>query len=307
MNITRPGTYFPSAPLLAALLVFAACQQEKHAAVPAGPPARIVSLSPSITREIVDLGSGGRLVGVTSYDDLRESGITVVGTLVQPNLEAIVVLEPDIVLYSAEDGLVQNIDRISAAGIAVYGFGRNRNFEDICGNYHALAGMLGRTDEAVRNVGRYRDMLGRLKKTGGTAGRPLVVFLVSCRPLIAASADSFIGHMVHDAGGRCAYDGGGRPHPPVSLESLVAADPDVIIAMTGGDDTADFFRQLSREFRDLKSVSRGRLHDIPPDTVPYYTPADYVRSVGRISRILGAPMDAPKASPGTGAGTQKKP
>ena len=276
--------------LCAALLApLFSCLPEKHAPLPAGPIARIVSLSPSISREIVDLGSGNLLVGVTSYDDMRDTGVEVVGTLVQPNLEKILMLKPDIVLYSSEDGLVQNIDRISGAGVAAYRFGRNRNFADICGNYLTLGGMLGRTTEAVRNADRYRGILAGMKQAGSVAGRPLVVFLVSCRPLIAASSDSFIGQVIQDAGGRCAYQGGGRPHPPVSIESLIATDPDVIVAMAGGDDTKDFFRLLAREFSGLKSVSRGRMFEITPDTIPYYTPADYVASVARISRILKNP------------------
>ena len=113
-----------------------------------------------------------------------------------------------------------------------------------------------------------------------------MVFLVACRPLIAASAHSFIGRIIHDAGGRPAYAGGGRAHPPVSIESIVEADPDVIIAMTGGDDTGEFFSMLSRDFRRLKAVAGGRLYTIPPDTIPYYTPADYLASVERISCIL---------------------
>jgi ABC-type Fe3+-hydroxamate transport system substrate-binding protein len=286
----RPALLWP-------LLLILSCLPEKHAAVPAGPIARIVSLSPSISREIVDLGAGGLLVGVTSYDDVRGRGIKVIGTLVQPNLETIVMLRPDIVFYSGEDGLVQNIGRISGAGVATHRFGRNRNFNDICGNYTALAGMLGRLPAAQKKVNGYREILDRLKKRGRAAEPPLVVFLISCTPLIAASADSFIGQIIGDAGGRCAYGGAGRPHPMVSMESLVQTDPDVIIAMTGGDDVDDFFRRLSRDFKDLAAVSHGNMHAISPDTIPFYTPSDYVKSVERISYILEKSLTGARLPP----------
>ncbi|MBN1497224.1 MAG: ABC transporter substrate-binding protein [Spirochaetes bacterium] len=274
------------AALLAALALLAACVPEKPAPGPAGRINRVVSLSPSISRQIVDLGAKRLLVGVTSYDDIRGGGIDVVGTLVQPNFERIIMLKPDVVFHSAEDGLVQNIDRISGAGVASYRFGRNRNFDDICDNYLELASLLGLGREGRRKIAGYRDRLGRVRQTAGAAERPIVVFLVACRPLIVASAHSFIGRIIHDAGGRPAYDDGGRAHPPVSIESVIETDPDVIIAMTGGDDTREFFSMLSRDFRRLKAVAGGRLYDIPPDTIPYYTPADYLASVERISGIL---------------------
>lgn len=274
------------AAFLTALALLSACAPERSAPVPAGRITRVVSLSPSISRQIVDLGAKRLLVGVTSYDDIRGGGIDVVGTLVQPNFERIIMLKPDAVFHSVEDGLVQNIDRISGAGVASYRFGRNRNFDDICNNYLELASLLGLGSEGLSKIAGYRDRLGRIRKTARAPERPVVVFLVACRPLIAASAHSFIGRIIHDAGGRPAYAGGGRAHPPVSIESIVEADPDVIIAMTGGDDTGEFFSMLSRDFRRLKAVAGGRLYAIPPDTIPYYTPADYLASVERISCIL---------------------
>ena len=86
----------------------------------------LVSLSPSITREIVDLSQARVIMGVTSFDDYRASGVEVIGTLIQPNIEKIVALSPDIVLSSWEDGLVQNVDRLVEAGIPVWRFKRNR-------------------------------------------------------------------------------------------------------------------------------------------------------------------------------------
>ncbi|HQJ69976.1 MAG TPA: ABC transporter substrate-binding protein [Spirochaetota bacterium] len=273
--------------LPAAFSLYCSPEKEGTAPLPAAP--RIVSLSPSISRQIDDLGRREVLAGVTSYDDFSRTGIEIVGTLVQPNLEAIIRLGPDIVLLSSEDGPVQNIDRLNDAGVRVYRFGRNRNFSDICHNYLRLAAMLGKEPEARKNIARYSGMLDRYgtRRRSAKRGRPAAVaFFLSHRPLIAASEGSFIAQVIRDAGGVCVYSGTRGSYPPVSLESLVEYDPDVIIYMAGDDEGNDFFSRLSRDFRSLRVVKNGTFYIIDPDTIPYYTPADYVKSVERVAEIL---------------------
>ncbi|MBN2158426.1 MAG: ABC transporter substrate-binding protein [Spirochaetes bacterium] len=271
-------------PALACMLLFCAPAGEGRTAP--GRIGRIVSLSPSITRQIVDLDAAKLLAGVTSYDDYRRPGVAIVGTLVQPNIERIIMLEPDIVLFSEEDGQVQNVERIARTGLGVCRFRRNRDFTGICENYLDLGRMVGRERKALSALRRYREDLDRIKKTGMAGRRTSVAFFVSCRPLIAASPDSFVGKIIRDAGGACAYGGTGRPYPLVSMESLLDADPDLIILMAGEGDAGIFIRELSEDFGSLRAVAGGNIHAIPPDTIPYYTPGDYVASAETIARII---------------------
>jgi iron complex transport system substrate-binding protein len=271
------------------LVLFPVCAPENKTAAAEGPISRIISLSPSISREIDDLGAGGLLVGVTSYDDYRDRGMEVVGTLMQPNIEKIIMLKPDLVLFSAEDGLVQNAGRLIDAGVAAHRFARNKNFDDILNNYLILADILGKEDTARKKIGKYREMRDRVKSAGlsDTAPqRPHAVFLLSCSPLIVASADSFIGQIIRDAGGTCFSEGGGGPHPLISVETLVVSDPDLIITMTGDEDTGYFFRRLAADFGELRAMRYGNIFSISDDNIPYYTPADYVKSLEKMAVMM---------------------
>ncbi len=256
--------------------------------------ASLVSLSPSITREIIDLSQSRTIIGVTSFDDYRAGGVEVVGTLIQPNIEKIVTLRPDIVVSSEEDGLVQNVDRVVRAGIPVLRLKRNRNFNDICDTFIQLGILLNREDQARQKARSYALQLMRIKeetlKALADSGKqdsqnalPHVAMFVSHRPLMAVSRDSYIGGIIADAGGVCAYGNLGRPFPLVSFESLVDLDPDVIISMAGGKD--DFFERLNA-FKQMKCVAKGRIYSISPDIISFYTPADYIKSVITVSRIL---------------------
>lgn len=275
--------------VLLLLVLLPACKQEKNMAPAGSPAARIISLSPSITREMVELGAQGLLIGVTSHDDYRGTGVEIVGTLIQPNIEKIILLRPDLVLYSAEDGLVQNVERLAEAGVATHRFAQNKNFDGICKNFLILADILGREDAAREKIKGYREMIDRIKGgrvSGAVLRRPLAAFLLSCSPLIVASTDSFIGQVIWDAGGKCPYGGGGRPHPLISIEALVESDPDLIISMSGGEDTSGFFRRLVADFKELKAVRNGNIFAIPADSIPYYTPADYVKSLGKVTAMI---------------------
>ncbi len=272
--------------MVAPFLLFLACASPEGAAPVPGRINRIVSLSPSLTRQVVDMGGGELIVGVTSFDGFSRGGCAVVGTLLQPNIERIIVLEPDLVLFSGEDGPVQKLETLKRAGIAFRRFGRNRGFEDICANYLSLGALLGRGRLAGERVAKYRaELRGMARRNRERSARPLAAFFLSCRPLIAASAESFIGGIIADSGGVSAYAGAGMPYPLVSLESLAALDPDVIICMTGEDDLREFAGRLS-DFPSMKAVAGGRIHLIDPEIVPYYTPADYVTSVGMVSALL---------------------
>lgn len=274
--------------VIASLLLFLACVSSEGGASVPGSITRIVSLSPSLTRQVVDLEGGDLIVGVTSFDGFRREGSAVVGTLLQPNIERIIALEPDLVLFSGEDGPVQKLEMLKRAGVASRRFGRNRGFRDICGNYLSLGALLGKERLARARVTGYRERLqGMVHRNRERSKCPLTAFFLSCRPLIAASAESFIGGVIDDSGGVPAYAGAGMPYPLVSIESLVARDPDVIICMTGEDDLREFTRMLS-DFPGMKAVAGGRIHLIDPDNVPYYTPADYVTSVERVSALLAA-------------------
>jgi iron complex transport system substrate-binding protein len=282
--------------IIAVLSLSIFCSKNGSGVKSSGGISRLISLSPSITREIIDLGYEDSIVGVTSYDDYKIRGAEIVGTLVQPNFEKILMLKPDLVVSSEEDSLVQNVDRLASAGIAVQRFKKNRNFSDICENYIQLGKLLDREIRAREKTKGYHTQLERLKKesmhsSAGTAKRgkpietnlPQVAMFISHRPLMAVSEDSYIGKIIRDSGGICAYGRVDRPYPLVSFESLLKLDPDVVISVTGEKD--DFFEKL-RVFPQLKCRMKNGIYTISHETISYYTPADYLDSVRIITGIL---------------------
>jgi iron complex transport system substrate-binding protein len=285
-----------SSAIIAVLFLSISCSKIGSGVQSSDGISRLVSLSPSITREIIDLGNEDTIVGVTSYDDYKISGVEIVGTLVQPNFEKILMMKPDIVVSSEEDSLVQNIDRLASTGIAVQRFKKNGNFNDICENYIQLGRLLNRDTLAREKIKDYHSQLDRLKKESMRlstekakrgkpieTGLPQVAMFISHRPLMAVSEDSYMGKIIRDSGGICAYGLMDRPYPLVSFESLLKLDPDVLISVTGEKD--DFYVKL-RYFPQLKCIMKNSMYTITHETISYYTPSDYLDSVRIISGIL---------------------
>lgn len=267
-----------------------------------GNASRVVSLSPSITRQIVDLGMENVLAGVTDRDTPLKKNVPVIGTIVRPNIELIVSLGPDAVICSEEDGAVQNTSGISAAGIRVVKLPANRDFNGLCDNYIRLGKILGAGQTAERKVSSYRaeharllneDVAVKAKKFPVESKR--TVFIVSLSPLMTVSGRSFIGNILRDAGLVNAYEGAAVPYPLISSESLSREDPEIIISMMPG--AKDYFKMIFRNVK-TRALECGAVFEISPDRVAYYTPADYLAAVVEIRRY--AESAGGRSTAGTG-------
>jgi iron complex transport system substrate-binding protein len=245
----------------------------------AGEIKRIVSLSPAITREMIDLDSEDLLVGVTSYHPPLKKRVEIVGSLIQPSIEAIISLKPDLILFSMEDNPIQSIERFGATGIATHAFGRNSNFEEICTNYLSLAEILGKKRLAMTRLEHYRRSLKRVK-----GGDYKIAVFISHNPLITASGNSYVGHIIKDAGGINCFDGLEVPYPIISTEYIIVKNPDIIISIIEG--TENFFKNRLKNFQYIGAIKNNNIYSISPDRIAFYTPGDYVASVREVSEII---------------------
>ena len=241
---------------------------------------RIVSLSPSITSQVIDLGAEDNLVGITPYSKSTKE-IAIVGTYVNPSIEIIISLRPDIVLMSEEDSDTQRDNFFKKFGLRYYKFGRNENFETICDNYKKLSDIIGIRNYAEKKIASYIDRLNMIKASGASLK---VAFLVSVKPLIAVSGKSYISNIIERAGGDNIFDELKNPYPILTLESLIIKEPHVVIVMNPGDE--QYLASRLKDFKNIEFINKKNIFAIGDENIPYYTPKDYVISVEKIYAIL---------------------
>lgn len=226
----------------------------------AKPATRVVSLLPHATDLIVALGAGGQLVGRTRYDTAAAIGhLPSVGGGLDPSIESIVALRPDLVLAWPDGGSQNLAARLGELGIPVYG-GRTDRMADVRTTLEHLGSLLGRQAAADSLAGTIEREVEAVRAS--VAGRPApgVLFVISWDPLMAAGGTTFIHDMLAAAGGRNLFGDVPAPAPMLSLEEVVRRQPDAIV-FSRGDGAPRDLRTLPG-WRDLRAVREGRVLEV---------------------------------------------
>jgi iron complex transport system substrate-binding protein len=236
---------------------------EPPAAAGENPPERIVSLTPSVTETLFALGIGARLVGVSDYCDFPPAAAVLprVGTFLQPVIEQVIHLQPDLVLTSPSPGNKNAVQAIERAGcrVAVVSEGSG-SIEDVRESIRQTAAAVGRGEQGAVLVGAIERALDGVRRKVEGRGRPSTIVVIGFEPLVLAGPASYLGELVDIAGGANIAAVQGGKWPRVGWEFLLASAPEVILdltaAMDGGEATA---RARWSRFSDIPAVASGRV------------------------------------------------
>lgn len=189
---------------------------------------RIVTLAPNLTEMIFALGEGERIVGADDFSNYPEAAkkVAKVGGM-QPNIEKIVALKPDIVFASTEGNHPNLAPALGAANIPLFVI-RTDRLSEIPVAMRRLGELLDapRTEDAVRELER---AVAAQKRTRTNA--PRVLFAVWTDPLYVAGRSTFTDDLFTLTGARNAVEITGWPQ--YSLESFVASPPDIFLYPRG--------------------------------------------------------------------------
>ena len=192
----------------------------------AQPPQRIVSLLPSLTETVCELGQCQRLVGVDRYSNFPESvrKLPQVGGGLDPNIEAIVALKPDLVLLATSS---QAGERLRALGLKVVSL-EPKNHADVKRVLNQVGQLLG-VDNAPR-VWQVIEasLLAAAQSLPASVKTTRVYFEVNRAPYAAGEA-SFIGETLSRLGAKNIVPASLGPFPKLNPEFVVRANPDVIM------------------------------------------------------------------------------
>ena len=145
----------------------------------AAPPARIVSLVPSVTEILYALNAEDVLVGVTDFCDFPPEARRKprVGGMVAPSLEAIVALRPDLVIATTEGTPEEAVTQLTRLKVPVYLVAAHR-VADVTALIVKLGALSGRQAEAGSLVARLERRIESVKKAVLSLGRPRVLYIL---------------------------------------------------------------------------------------------------------------------------------
>jgi iron complex transport system substrate-binding protein len=254
--------------LVLVVLLIPACARK--AASSTGLPNRIVSLSPNTTEALFALGAGDRIVGRSRFCDHPPEvrNIPQVGGYIDPSLEAILGLAPDLVVGARGPAGPGLAEKLGGIGIGTF-FPPTESMAEIDAMIEALGDRIGvreRARDVVARLRMRRDAVS-LAVAGVRRVRVLLVFGVS--PIVAAGPESFPDEMVGLTNAENVVTTG-RGYPTLSVERLLTLNPDVVVnasmAGTPGD-RGDGIRRDDPGWRELAAVREGRVVAIHDEAV----------------------------------------
>lgn len=229
------------------------------------PAQRIVSLAPHATELLFEVGAGERVVGTVSFSDYPPAAtrIPLIGRYDRFDLEAIAARRPDLVIAWHSGNPAQQVERIAALGFPVF-YTEARRIEaipDLLRRLGRVAGSGAQGDAAAR---RFEQRLAELRRTYRGRAPVRVFYQVWNRPLMTINGEHLISDALRLCGGINVFAELGPLAPTISVEAVLAADPQLIVTGGLGELQSAWLAEW-RQWEQLQAVRSGNLALVPPD------------------------------------------
>ena len=235
-------------------------------------PKRIISLVPALTEMLFAIGSGPQVVGVSSFDDYppEVKSLPRVGALVDPDMERILSLRPDLVIVYGSQTAVET--QLTRAGIRAYNY-RHAGLAGVFSTIRDLGNTVGRTRESEQVARQIQQRLDSIKMrvAGLQRVRTLLVFerdLGSLRGLYASGGVGFMHDILGIVGGINVFADVSRESVQPSVETILARAPDMILEVrpTGlPRERIPAERRVWEALPSIPAVRKGQIHIVTDD------------------------------------------
>jgi ABC-type Fe3+-hydroxamate transport system substrate-binding protein len=245
---------------------------------------RIISLVPSISRNIYSLDQQSKLVGCTNYcSQAMADHIPEVASSVSVNLEKVITLKPDLVLASPLTK-IETIEKLKSIGIRVEYFNIPSSFEDICEQFIQLGSLIGVEQEAIEIVDQQRAKLKQLKSKIEKRDNKLSMFMqIGAKPLWGVIPNTFLDDYITFIGGEnVASD---LSHGAISREHIIIKNPEVIFLVTMGN-FGEEEKENWKKHKSLSAVKNNRIYIINSDLACEPTPLAFIKTLEQMINLI---------------------
>lgn len=270
----------------------------------AAPAKRIVSLAPHATELLFAAGAGDRLVAAVDFSDHPEAArhLPRIGSSARVDVERLLALAPDLVVGWLSGNDAADIARIERLGVPVY-VSEIGGIADIPDEIDALGALAGTTGPAHEASGRLRARIDALGRRYADRAPLRVFYQIWEHPLMTVNGRHFISDSIRLCGGVNVFADIEPIAPTVSVEAVIAADPQVIVvSASAGDNEAGL--GAWRRWRSIPAVQTGSLFTIPPDLIARPSPR-IIEGVERLCAALESARAASGQRPGSTRGDRQ--
>ncbi|MGB8856612.1 MAG: cobalamin-binding protein [Burkholderiales bacterium] len=243
---------------------------------------RIVTLAPFLAELVYAAGAGDKLVAVSSHSDYpaEAKNKPVIGDASAIDMERLVALKPDLVIAWTSGGHPAATRQLTEFGMQVFQVNAEHiaDIPRLLRSIGELAGTQAAADDAAE---KFDQRLASLRQRYAANPRQKAFFEIWHNPLITVNGKHYISEAMEICGGRNIFSSVAASVPTVGLESIYAANPQVILSSTSTGDADAKKPWLAH--RKLQAVKRGNIFALDPDLIQRQTPRllDGVESICR--------------------------
>jgi len=224
-------------------------------------PRRIISLAPSITEILFILDLDEEIAGVTDFCDypVGVSKKRRIGGFINPSIERILLLEPDLVIATRDGNRWETIQRLRDLGLSVYVIDP-KSFDGVMKTTQNIGEVVERRNESRRVVETMRKRKEEILALTRSLSRPKVFFQVGYAPIITVGRGTLVDDLIRLAGGRSISEDESLNYPVYSIEVIMLKAPEIII-MSSMESKRDYLN-LIKMWQSWKSIPAVKMNAI---------------------------------------------
>ncbi|MDQ3179407.1 MAG: cobalamin-binding protein [Acidobacteriota bacterium] len=242
---------------------------------------RAVSLAPNLTEIVFAVGAGDKLVGRTSYDNfpIEAQKIQIIGDTLNPNIENIIGLKPQIVLVSTASQIETFTKQLESQNITIFVTNPN-SFDDIYKTISQIGEIFGKNERAREIIFGLKNRVAQTEANINPAKKVKVFLQISKEPLFTIGEESFLTDLIERAGGISVTANVATAYPKLSKETALVLNPEVIILSESEDNL-----EPNEVFKNSPAARSGKVFKINADIISRPSPR-IVDALEQIARDL---------------------
>ena len=231
------------------------------------PARRVVALAPHLTEILFHIGGGGRLVGVMDHSDFPAAAQSLprVGTHSRLDIETILALKPDLIVGWGSGNPTEDIALLERLGLPVF-ISEPRALADISTLMRRLGILIDHASFARQRAADFENGVNDLAVRYSSRRRLRVFYQVWEQPLYTLNREHIVSELIADCGGANIFADLAGLSPVVSLEAVIARDPQVIVGGSSTDAIPTWVKRW-REWPSVTAVRLGQIHVINADHI----------------------------------------
>lgn len=238
----------------------------------AQPARRIITLAPHLVETLFAAGAGEKLVGTVQFSNYPEEAkkIARIGSYESVDLETVVALKPDLIIAWLSGNSPANIEKLRGLGFPVYVSQVNR-IEDVASEIERFGVLAGTSAVGNAAAGRFRQRFATLQERYSKRPPVRTFYQIWKQPLMTIGGKQIISSVIRLCGGENVFEKLEMLAPTVTVEAVIAANPEAIVA-SGMDESRPEWLDDWKRWTSISAVARDNLFFVHPDLIQRHTP-----------------------------------